>query len=106
MEPRRGIPAGAEDRDGGARRRRLLPRLARSRAQGARDARPRNARSLLRSGALSGQRGRPVRSRGGARPMTVSAPSAPAYTTEDAREPEAVARRLARRGVSLEPDEV
>ena len=38
--------------------------------------------------------------------MTVIAPSAPAYTAEEAREPETVARRLARRGVTLEPDEV
>ena len=38
--------------------------------------------------------------------MSVTAPPQPAYTAEEAREPEAVSRRLARRGVVLEPDEV
>src|SRR5262252_10515831 len=38
--------------------------------------------------------------------MTVTAPSAPAYTAEEARDPEAVSRRLARRGVLLEEGEV
>ena len=38
--------------------------------------------------------------------MTVTAPSMPAYTETEARDPEAVSRRLAERGVTLEPDEV
>ena len=38
--------------------------------------------------------------------MTVMTPSMPAYTEEEARHPAAVSRRLAGRGVSLEPDEV
>ncbi len=38
--------------------------------------------------------------------MTVTTPSPAAYTLEEAREPAAVSRRLAGRGVTLEPDEV
>ncbi len=38
--------------------------------------------------------------------MTVMTPSMPAYTAEEARDPVAVSRRLAARGVALEPDEV
>jgi phosphoribosylformylglycinamidine synthase len=38
--------------------------------------------------------------------MTVSIPSMPAYSEEEARDPAAVSRRLAARGVALEPDEV
>ena len=38
--------------------------------------------------------------------MTVTTPTLPAYTTEEARDPAAVSRRLAARGVTLEPDEV
>jgi phosphoribosylformylglycinamidine synthase len=38
--------------------------------------------------------------------VTVLTPAAPAYTSEEARDPEAVSRRLRKRGVSLEPAEV
>jgi len=38
--------------------------------------------------------------------MKVIAPSPPAYTAEEARDPEAVSRRLRRRGVALDPEEV
>ena len=38
--------------------------------------------------------------------MTVMTPSMPAYTAEEARDPAAVSRRLSKRGVSLEADEV
>ena len=38
--------------------------------------------------------------------MTVTTPMIPAYTAAEARDPDAVSKRLAGRGVTLEPDEV
>src|SRR5207248_11120186 len=77
-------------------------RRGRARAPGAR---ARGARRVLRARAIPAARRRAVRACAGAG-VTVIPAAAPAYTLAEARDPAAVARALAARGVALEPDEV
>src|SRR5262245_2475062 len=103
---RRGLPAGAEERARSARRRRLVPRAARGRAPRARHARARAPRVVLRRRALLPSCRRALRPCAPGERMSVIAGAPPAYTPEEARDPEAVSRRLRRRGVALDADEV